>query len=46
MSITVSELAVTAVKGFGLRHPARVEVEESGIVGDRDLFLVDPAGKL
>ncbi|MBZ5740704.1 MOSC domain-containing protein [Nocardioides mangrovi] len=45
-TITVSELSVTAVKGFGLTHPDRVEVETSGAVGDRDFFLVDDADRL
>jgi uncharacterized protein len=46
VTITVSELSISAVKGFGLTHPERVEVEETGAVGDRDFFLVDEAGKL
>jgi len=46
VTVTVQELATTAVKGFGLCHPDRIEIEESGAVGDRDFFLVDDADRL
>lgn len=45
-TITVAELSTTAVKGFGLCHPERIRVEDSGAVGDRDFFLVDRSDKL
>jgi uncharacterized protein YcbX len=38
---TVTELAVTAIKGFRLHHPASVRLSSGGVVGDRDFLVVD-----
>jgi hypothetical protein len=43
---TVAELAVTAVKGFGLQHPARLRLEHSGPPGNRDFFVIGTDDKL
>ena len=42
----VDELGLTAIKGFGLCHPASVRIERTGAVGDRDFFLVDDDDRL
>jgi uncharacterized protein YcbX len=42
---TVARLNVTPVKSTRLNHPEHLRLERYGPVGDRDFFLVDPAGK-
>ncbi|MFG1927236.1 MOSC domain-containing protein [Cryptosporangium sp. NPDC048952] len=42
----VSSLTVVPVKGLNASHPPSVTVTPTGIVGDRQFFLVDAAGKL
>ena len=42
----VARIGVTPVKGLALVHPDRVELTEVGVPGDRDLYLVDDAGRL
>ncbi|EXG81603.1 putative Fe-S protein [Cryptosporangium arvum DSM 44712] len=42
----VSRLTVVPVKGLRAEHPASVVVTPTGIVGDRQFFLVDADGKL
>lgn len=37
----VTQLAVTAVKGFGMQQPAVIALERGGAVGNRDFFMVD-----
>ena len=44
--LRVSLLSVTPIKGLGLHHPESVELTDSGVAGDRELFLVDAAGEL
>ncbi len=38
---TVAQLYLTATKGFALREVDHIEVTASGIVGNREFFLVD-----
>lgn len=38
---TLTELGVTAVKGFRLHHPSSVALTTGGAVGDRDFLVVD-----
>ena len=45
-TVTVSRLAVTPVKGFGLREVDHVELTPQGVPGDRAFFLVDDADEL
>jgi uncharacterized protein YcbX len=42
----VVRLSVTPVKGTALIHPDRVEISETGIVGNRRHFLIDESGSL
>ena len=42
----VTRLSVTPVKGLGLHHPSQVEVELTGVVGDRIFYLVDDTDAL
>lgn len=42
----ITQLAVTAVKGFGMQLPAVVALEAGGAVGNRDFFLADEDRKL
>ena len=42
----VARIGVTPVKGLALVHPERVELTEAGVPGDRDLYLVDEAGRM
>ena len=42
----VATLSTTPIKGFALHHPASIEVNERGVVGDRDFFLVDETGSM
>ncbi len=42
----VTQLSVTPVKGLQLQHPESVDVTASGVVGDRQFYLIDTAGKL
>jgi MOSC domain-containing protein len=42
----VSELAVTAIKGFRLHHPTSVRLTGSGAVGNRDFLVVDGEDRL
>lgn len=44
--IYVSELASTAIKGFGLFHPARLRIDPDAIVGDRLFYLLDADGNM
>lgn len=37
----VTRLSVTPVKGLGLHHPDSVDVRWTGVVGDRQFYLVD-----
>jgi uncharacterized protein len=37
----VSDIAVTPVKGLGLNHPSTVDVDESGVRGDRRYALLN-----
>jgi uncharacterized protein YcbX len=46
MDPTVTELAVTAVKGFGLTYPQRLRLERGGVPGNRDFFLVEDDDEL
>jgi uncharacterized protein len=38
---TVARLSVTPVKGLGLQHPDRIQLTETGALGDRRFFLID-----
>jgi uncharacterized protein len=40
----IATLSTTPVKGFALHHPQSIEVNERGVTGDREFFLVDDAG--
>jgi uncharacterized protein YcbX len=42
---TVARLNTTPVKGTRLNHPDALRIEPHGAAGDRDFFLVDPAGE-
>ncbi len=42
---TVARINVTPVKSTALHHPASVELETTGPVGDRRFFFVDDAGE-
>ena len=42
---TVRKLAVTPVKGLALLHPAAIELEPGGAVGNRRFYLVGPDGR-
>jgi hypothetical protein len=42
----VTQLAVTAVKGFGMQQPAVIALEHGGAVGNRDFFMVDDEREL
>jgi hypothetical protein len=42
----VTRLAVTAIKGFALRHPASVILTGTGAVGNREFLLVDEDDEL
>jgi hypothetical protein len=42
----VSLLSVTPVKGLALHHPQSIRLERDGVPGNREFFLVDPAGRL
>lgn len=44
-SMRVRRLSVTPVKGLSLHHPDSVEVDSSGIRGDRRFYLVAASGK-
>jgi uncharacterized protein YcbX len=46
LTITVSGLAVTAVKGTRLRAVERVELDRDGARGDRRFFVVDDRGRM
>ncbi len=46
MSMHVTRLSVTPVKGLALHHPASVDVDASGVIGDRLFYLVDDADVL
>ena len=41
MSMHVTRLSVTPIKGLALHHPASIEVDETGAIGDRLFYLVD-----
>lgn len=41
MSARVSRLAVTAIKGFGIREVDEIDLRRYGAVGNRDFFVVD-----
>jgi uncharacterized protein YcbX len=43
---TVARFNVTPVKSTALHHPEEVRIERSGVVGNRELFLVTGDGKL
>lgn len=43
---TLERINVTPVKGLGLHHPDRVDLDDNGIAEDRSLFLVDETGAL
>ena len=43
---TVARFSVAPVRGLGLRHPAEIDVTESGVVEDRRFYLVDDDGRL
>lgn len=42
----VARIGVTPVKGMALVHPERVDLTEAGVPLDRDLYLVDEAGRM
>ena len=42
----VTQLAVTAIKGFRLDHPSSVTLTAGGAVGNRDFLVVDAQGRL
>ena len=42
----VATLSTTPIKGFALHHPQSIEVNERGVVGDRDFFLIDESGSM
>jgi uncharacterized protein len=44
--VSVAVLSVTPVKGLALHHPDHLDVSAEGVVGDRELFLVEPDGEL
>jgi len=43
---SVSLLSVTPVKALALQHPESVHLEQDGVPGNREFFLVDPTGRL
>ncbi len=46
MSVTVTRLAVTAVKGLRLSEVPEVELAHRGALGDRAFYLVDERGRM
>ena len=46
MKPVVSQLATTAIKGFGVQLPTSVQLTSGGASGNRDFFLVDDRDKL
>ncbi|HZO98491.1 MAG TPA: MOSC domain-containing protein [Gaiellaceae bacterium] len=42
---SVARISVSAVKGFRLQHPERVELGPDGVPGNRRFFLVDADGQ-
>ena len=46
MGPVVSQLATTAIKGFGVQLPDSVRLTPGGVIGNRDFFLVDDRDKL
>jgi uncharacterized protein len=46
VSITVTGLAITAVKGMRLRAVDAVELSERGARGNRDFYVIDEKGRL
>ncbi|MCX6431538.1 MAG: MOSC domain-containing protein [Actinobacteria bacterium] len=46
MSMRVTRLSVTPIKGLALHHPSSVDVDASGVIGDRIFYLVDDADVL
>lgn len=44
--ITVTGLAITAVKGTRLQAVDRVELEPSGALGNREFFVIDDRGRM
>jgi uncharacterized protein YcbX len=43
---SVSLLSVTPVKALALQHPESVRLEQDGVPGNREFFLVDSSGRL
>jgi uncharacterized protein YcbX len=43
---SVSLLSTTPVKSLALHHPTSIRLERDGVPGNREFFLVDPAGRL
>lgn len=43
---SVTRLSITPVKGLSLHHPDSIELTPDGVLGDRQLYLVDQTGKL
>ncbi|MFI7067968.1 MOSC domain-containing protein [Kribbella sp. NPDC050124] len=46
ISVTVTRLSITPVKGLALHHPDSIDLTSQGVVGDRLFYLVDDSGKL
>lgn len=41
MTLRVTRLSTTPIKGLALHHPDAVDVQRTGVVGDRRFYLVD-----
>ena len=46
MTAVVSRLAITTIKGFGIREVAEIDLRRGGAVGNREFFVVDNEHKL
>jgi hypothetical protein len=46
MTAEVSRLSITAIKGFGIREVAEIDLRSHGVVGNREFFAVDEDHKL
>lgn len=46
MTAEVSRLSITAIKGFGIREVAEIDLRHHGAVGNREYFVIDEEHKL
>jgi uncharacterized protein YcbX len=46
VSATVAAISITPVKALALHHPAAVQLDRNGAVGNREFFLVDERGDM